>query len=107
MEPFVKARYLLALPLLLLSAAHANASSTLRCGNGGLVSVDDSTTQVLRKCGDPASRNSLGYRDVVDRYGQHSEVLVEEWVYGPRNGMYQFLRFEGNTLRKIESKRGD
>ncbi|WP_271104059.1 DUF2845 domain-containing protein [Pseudomonas tohonis] len=105
-EAFVKILPLLALPLL-LAAASVQASSTLRCEGGGLISQDDSTSQVQRKCGDPASRSNLGYREKVDRYGNTSEVLVEEWVYGPRNGMYQYLRFEGNKLIKIESKRGD
>ena len=48
----------------------------------------------------------MGYREVLDEYGFYNEVAVEEWAYGPRNGMYQFLRFEGNRLIKIESKRG-
>jgi hypothetical protein len=43
---------------------------------------------------------------VLDEYGFYHEVAVEEWAYGPRNGMYQFLRFEGNRLNKIDSKRG-
>lgn len=105
-EAFVKIAPLLALPLL-LAVASAQASSTLRCEGGGLISQDDSTSEVQRKCGEPASRSSLGYREKVDHYGFTSEVLVEEWVYGPRNGMYQYLRFEGNKLIKIESKRGD
>ncbi|WP_411860991.1 DUF2845 domain-containing protein [Pseudomonas sp. PDM13] len=97
---------LLVLPMLLAAFA-AQASSTLRCEGGGLISQGDSTSQVQRKCGEPASRASLGYREKVDRYGYTSEVLVEEWVYGPRNGMYQYLRFEGNQLIRIDSKRGD
>jgi len=90
---------LIALPL----AAHA--SSTLRC-DSGLVSLDDSTSIVSSKCGEPISREFVGYREVLDEYGFRNEVAVEEWAYGPRNGMYQFLRFEGNRLIKIDSKRG-
>ena len=54
-----------------------------------------------------ASRTDLGFKEVVDEYYRRDEVRVEEWVYGPRNGMYQFLRFEGNRLRDIDSKRGN
>jgi len=43
---------------------------------------------------------------VVDYYGFVTEVALEEWVYGPKNGMLYFLRFEGNRVTKIESKRG-
>ncbi|AOE87459.1 DUF2845 domain-containing protein [Pseudomonas sp. TCU-HL1] len=91
---------------LLLGLVDAQASSTLRC-NSNLISLDDTTSEVLDKCGEPVSRADLGYKEVVDEYYRRNEVRVEEWVYGPRNGMYQFLRFEGNRLRNIDSKRGN
>ncbi|BAN50633.1 DUF2845 domain-containing protein [Metapseudomonas resinovorans] len=98
-------RALLCLPLL-LALGNAQASSTLRC-NSNLISLDDTTNEVLDKCGEPISRTDLGFKEVVDEYYRRNEVRVEEWVYGPRNGMYQFLRFEGNRLRNIDSKRGN
>lgn len=91
------------LPLLL--ATSAEAGSTLRCGSN-LISLDDLSSEVQAKCGTPVSRDSLGYREVVDYYGFVQEVPVEEWIYGPKNGMYYFLRLEGNRLVKIQSKRG-
>ncbi|MDA7089243.1 DUF2845 domain-containing protein [Pseudomonas sp. SA3-5] len=91
--------------LLLLFAGSAQAS-TLRCGSA-LISTDDASSEVLGKCGEPKSRDLIGYREVIDHYGFRSEVSVEEWVYGPRHGMYHFLRFEGNRLRDIDSKRGN
>lgn len=90
---------LLGLPIATLQAA------TLRCGSA-LISTDDTGAEVLDKCGEPRSRDFLGYREVVDTYGFHNEVAVEEWTYGPHNGMYHFLRFEGNRLRRIDSERG-
>jgi hypothetical protein len=45
----------------------------------------------------------LGY--TLDAHG-NNEFLVEEWVYGPRNGMNYYLRFEGGRLKSVESKRG-
>jgi hypothetical protein len=90
--------------LLLVLPLSAQASSTLRCNNG-LISLDDTTSEVSNKCGEPLSRDFIGYREVLDDYGFRNEVAVEEWAYGPRNGMYQFLRFEGNRLIKIDSKR--
>ena len=98
-------RVLLCLSLL-LAVGNAQASSTLRC-NSSLISLDDTTSEVLDKCGEPISRTDLGFKEVVDEYYRRDEVRVEEWVYGPRNGMYQFLRFEGNRLRDIDSKRGN
>jgi hypothetical protein len=90
--------------LLLVLPLSAQASSTLRCSNG-LISLDDTTSEVSGKCGEPLSRDFLGYREVLDEYGFYNEVAVEEWSYGPRNGMYQILRFQGNRLIKIDSKR--
>jgi hypothetical protein len=98
-------RLLACLPLLLVLGT-AEASSTLRCASH-LISIDDTVGEVLEKCGEPTSRADLGYREVMDEYRQRTEVRVEEWVYGPRNGMYHFLRFEGNRLRGISSKRGN
>lgn len=88
-----------------LLAASAQASSTYRCGSG-LVSLDDSAAEVAHKCGEPASRDFTGYKQIVDDYGFTQEVPVEEWTYGPNRGMYHFLRFEGNRLRGIDSERG-
>jgi hypothetical protein len=96
-------------PLLFIAlclSTGVDAASTLRCGSA-LVSRDDSSGEVLDKCGEPVSRDFLGYREVVDYYGFRHEVIVEEWTYGPRNGMYHFLRFEGNRLERIDSERGN
>ncbi|MDG1580626.1 DUF2845 domain-containing protein [Pseudomonas sp. GOM6] len=91
--------------LCLLLTSMAEASSTLRCGSQ-LISIEDLASEIEAKCGAPMSRDFLGYREVRDYYGYVSEVAIEEWVYGPKNGMYHFLRLEGNRLVKIESKRG-
>lgn len=95
-------RYLL--PLLCLPLL-AEASSTYRCGSA-LVSKTAPASEVLSKCGEPSSRDFLGYKEGVDSYGFRNEVSVEEWVYGPKSGMYHFLRFEGGRLSEIRSKRG-
>jgi len=86
-------------------ALQAEATSTFRCGSK-LVSIEASTAEVEAKCGEPKSRDVTGYKEVVDEYGFRQEVRIEEWVYGPTNGMYHFLRFEGNRLRRIDSERG-
>lgn len=93
----------LAVLALALVASHASASDTLRCGSQ-LVSLGDRASEVLQKCGEPVSRDVLGYKRSANR---REEFQVEEWTYGPSNGMYQYLRFEGNRLRQINSKRGD
>jgi len=97
-----------AIPVVLgiaLLATHAQGSSTYRCGSA-LVSLDASTAEVRAKCGEPTSAAQVGFKNIVDRYGFRQEVQVEEWTYGPNHGMYHFLRFEGNRLRRIDSERG-
>ena len=88
--------------LLVLVPICVQASSTLRC-DSGLVSLEDTTSEVSSKCGEPIARDMLGY--TLDAHG-NNEFLVEEWVYGPRNGMNYYLRFEGGRLKSVDSKRG-
>ncbi|WP_130908592.1 MULTISPECIES: DUF2845 domain-containing protein [unclassified Pseudomonas] len=85
------------------AASQAWAADTLRCGSQ-LISVGDRSSEVLQKCGDPVSRDLLGYKRSANR---REEFQVEEWTYGPNGGMYQYLRFEGNRLVQITSKRGN
>lgn len=61
----------------------------------------------LRAAASSRSRDSLGYREVVGEWGKRYEVEVQEWIYGPWNGMLYFVRFEGNHLSAIQSRRGD
>jgi hypothetical protein len=89
--------------VLALSASQAWAADTLRCGSQ-LISVGDRSSEVVQKCGEPVSRDLLGYKRSADR---REEFQVEEWTYGPTGGMYQYLRFEGNRLKQITSKRGN
>lgn len=78
-------------------------ADTLRCGSQ-LVSVGDRAFEVQQKCGAPIAQNIIGYKRSANR---REEVQVDEWVYGPNNGMYQYLRFEGGRLLRIDSKRGN
>jgi len=98
----MKKSLLLCLPLWAI-AAQSHAS--LRCENG-IASEGDRAVEVQTKCGTPVSSNVVGY--VKDRTGNRTtEVEVQEWVYGPREGgMMYFLRFEGGRLVRVDSKRG-
>ena len=86
--------------LLLLASVGANAD-TLRCGSK-LVSVGDRAFEVLRKCGEPDQRDEVGY--LLGGYDRR-ELRIDEWIYGPRNGMLSILTFEGNRLVRIETQR--
>lgn len=92
-----------ALALALLSSASLAQADTLRCGSQ-LVSVGDRSFEVRQKCGEPALRDLVGYALGPN---ERREYAIEEWVYGPRNGMLTILTFEGNRLTTIERRRGN
>lgn len=90
------------LTFLLLAGLTSQAQAdTLRCGSQ-LISSGDRAFEVQEKCGEPTARNLVGYLRSRDR---REEVPIEEWIYGPNSGMYQYLRFEGGRLVQITSKR--
>ena len=94
-----RAFYSLALPLMLL-AVDASAA-TFRCGSK-LVSDGDRTSEVENKCGAPVNRSMVGYTETPNG---NIGLQIEEWVYGPDNGMLSILTFEGTRLRAIERRR--
>lgn len=87
--------------LLGLALCAPAAADTLRCGSD-LVSTGDRAFEVERKCGEPVHRGLVGYD-----LGPHArrEAVIEEWVYGPNNGSFSILTFEGTRLVKIETRR--
>ncbi|MBU0809202.1 MAG: DUF2845 domain-containing protein [Gammaproteobacteria bacterium] len=87
--------------LALLGAAFMAQAETLRCGSQ-LVSLGDRRFEVLQKCGEPVFRDLVGYSLGPN---QRREYPIEEWVYGPNNGMLSILTFEGSRLRAIERRR--
>lgn len=87
---------------LLLTCGQVEAG-TLRCGSK-LVNEGDRAFEVERKCGEPARRDLVGY---TGGYYGDREMVIEEWVYGPTNGMLNILTFQGNRLTRIETKRAD
>ncbi|MBW8456287.1 MAG: DUF2845 domain-containing protein [Pseudomonas sp.] len=89
--------YRLGAAVLLIAAASVQAD-TLRCGSQ-LVTTGDRAFEVERKCGVPQGY-SLSRND-------RQEFRLEEWVYGPRNGMLSILTFEGNRLVRIETRRAN
>ena len=93
----------LATPLLLALAGASSLAQaeTMRCGSQ-LVSLDDRRFEVLQKCGEPVFRDLVGYSLGPN---ERREYQIEEWVYGPDNGMLSILTFEGTRLRAIERRR--
>jgi hypothetical protein len=92
---------LLNLPL--LTAAAGLRSDTMRCRNG-IVSIDDTIPDVVRKCGLPAFQDRREEGGSL-RHGRSSDFLtVDDWIYnfGPQEFMYQVI-FENGRVARIES----
>ncbi|MBW1753530.1 MAG: DUF2845 domain-containing protein [Deltaproteobacteria bacterium] len=89
-----------------------NTAFALRCGND-LISIGDLKNEVLVKCGEPFSREIIGYIDRVESEytdGVKSEkrvrvMKIEEWILEITNYgtiYYHSLVFEGNKLIEIK-----
>ncbi|WP_313085147.1 DUF2845 domain-containing protein [Pseudomonas sp.] len=76
-------------------------AQSLRCGSD-LISTGDRAFEVERKCGEPLQRDFVGYTLSAN---ERREMAREEWVYGPTNGAFSILTFEGNRLVQIETRR--
>ena len=78
-----------------------NTVSPFTCGND-LVSIGDRSFEVLKKCGEPVSKEQIGYTITEDK---KRELKIDEWIYGPKNGYYYYLIFVGNRLVEIKAIR--
>ena len=85
---------------LLLTVNTAFADRSFRCG-GDLIERGDRRLKVLQACGEPVSKDVVGYTV----RGGVRELKIEEWVYGPKDGHYYYLTFIGGRLAEIESVR--
>jgi len=99
MRHLSKTFILVLISCLLLTAFTAFGRSVFRCGNE-LIEIGDRRFDVMQKCGEPVSKEVLGYTITRD---QKRELKIEEWVYGPEHGQYYYLIFEGALLVEIES----
>lgn len=80
-----------------------SAFAGMRCGTN-LVSEGDSKLEVLEKCGEPLSKEIVGYIKYRRQwYGK--TVKLEEWIYDIPGGYYYLLTFEGSRLVKVEQIR--
>jgi Protein of unknown function (DUF2845) len=88
--------------LLISASLHAHAS--MRCQNG-IISGGETIAEVIRKCGQPDNRDT--HQPILGSNGKapNKSVTTEDWVYGPTNGMYRYLRFIDGKLASIKSSR--
>jgi hypothetical protein len=90
--------------LLPLLAVALNANATMRCGTA-LISTGDSIQTVQTKCGAPETQTTEGPALRPNGVPFQGSAKVSLWVYGPRSGAYQHLRFIDDKLVSIETRR--
>lgn len=97
-------KVVVSLGILFSSLGMTAEASTMRCA-GGIVAHGEGIHQVIEKCGEPSSREE--FLPSLDEYGNivQGAATVELWIYGPNNGMYQYLRFIAGRLVQIRSQR--
>jgi hypothetical protein len=87
---------------LLLTVALAGADGGMRCGNS-FVKVGERAYLVQQDCGEPVSKQHIGF--TIDQK-ERRELLIEEWIYGPRDGGYFYIiTFVGGKVSQITSER--
>jgi Protein of unknown function (DUF2845) len=89
--------------IVLLVALGSITAYGFRCSDN-LIEVGDFEYKVLKFCGEPMSRDVVGYR--INENGDR-EAKIEHWVYGPKNGRYTILIIEGGVVKKIISQMAD
>ena len=82
-------------------AAMTASAETMRCGSD-FIQVGDSAFIVIQKCGEPVSKNQIGYT-IND--SQKRELVVEEWIYGPQKRYYYIVTVTGGKVSEIRSER--
>lgn len=100
--------YLLGAALFLLqlpAAAAAQQTDTMRCQNG-IVSINDTIPEVIKKCGPPAFDDRREQtRSSGQRHNRSYETItVDTWMYnfGSQEFMYE-VTFHNGRVAKIES----
>jgi len=66
-----------------------------------IVSIGCHSSEVLRKCGEPNSKEIIGYALTKSR---RREFKIEEWIEGPIDGFYYILAFQANRLIRIKQE---
>ncbi len=91
--------YILAAVFLLGTIVHAEENSqieTFRCGSS-IINKGTQTFEVAEKCGDPLSKEDVGFTDGALR------LKIEKWVYESDGGDMRILYFKAGNLARIET----
>ena len=91
--------YILAAVFLLATVVHASETDVItsfRCGSA-IVNMGTQSFEVAEKCGDPLSKEDVGFTDGALR------LKIEKWVYESDGGEMRILYFKAGKLERIEA----
>ncbi|MBA1180335.1 DUF2845 domain-containing protein [Pseudomonas psychrotolerans] len=77
-----------------------NSSASMRCSSG-LVSVGDTLSEVVEKCGSPDFKREVKIGNDSSNNPRLRSVVVVLFYYGPRNGSVSQVRFSGDNVANI------
>ncbi|MEL0169311.1 MAG: DUF2845 domain-containing protein [Pseudomonadaceae bacterium] len=87
-----------------LMTVSTSQAATMRCDHG-IIETGASIEDVLEQCGEPDTRERTPQYIDPDGYPAEGSVNIEQWSYGPTNGMVRSLRFIDGRLVEIDSAR--
>jgi uncharacterized protein DUF2845 len=90
--------------LQLPASVDAQQTGSMSCRNG-IVSINDTIPDVVKKCGPPAFHDRREETRSGDkRHGPFEIITVDDWTYnfGPQEFMYE-VTFHNGRVAKIES----
>lgn len=105
MTTYLRVALAAALLVATCSAAYATETGSMIC-KGGIVSIGDTSGEVVAKCGEPATRSSREEKRVAEetRSG-HPRVVttisIDDWIFnfGPNEFQYQVILENGKVAR--------
>jgi len=90
----------LAAILILMAVSASVQAGSIRCG-GALVKVGDSSNQLLKKCGNPASKFSS--KVTLREHGRERQASVSNWVYERSGKKDRVVSVQAGAVLKISS----
>lgn len=81
-----------------------DSSASMRCSSG-LVSVGDTLSEVVEKCGSPDFKREVKVGNDSSNNPRFRSAVVVLFYYGPRNGSVSQVRFSGDNVANIVTYR--
>jgi len=89
--------------ILAIALPAQSKDASFRCGDT-FIDTGDSRARVLHHCGEPQSREVIGYVRSTENE-ELIEFAVEAWTYDSSPDVFNIITFKGNRVLNIESEK--